>query len=110
MTDEQEHQASAQEIIDVLEGFVMSLKRQRTGFDCRYTLGTVADTSGSHCPPNDPCQRCLLERAERESERLRRVLAARVQWSDADVTLALERAREAGFEVSLVESALDDTR
>jgi hypothetical protein len=34
------------------------LRRERTEFDCRYTLGDVADFSGQHCPPKRPCMRC----------------------------------------------------
>lgn len=46
------------------EGEIYSLKRQRTEADCRFTMGNVADFSGSHCPIDNPCQRCELEAAE----------------------------------------------
>jgi hypothetical protein len=48
---------------------VERLQRQREGFDCRYA-GEYAETSGKHCPIGDPCQRCRLDRAEAEVERL----------------------------------------
>ena len=53
---------------DRLRGEVMSLRRWRTEQDCRYTLGTVADIDGSHCPSDKPCERC---QSERERDRLR---------------------------------------
>jgi hypothetical protein len=37
---------------------IARLRAQRTEFDCRYTLGDVADFSGQHCPPERPCMRC----------------------------------------------------
>ena len=43
------------------------LRRWRCEADCRYTMGDVAETSGSHCPTDRPCARC---EAEMENERL----------------------------------------
>lgn len=51
------------------------LRRQRTEFDCRYTLGNVADISGSHCPLESRCQRCKLEDAELQIESARKDLS-----------------------------------
>ena len=52
---------------------VAKLERQRESFDCQYA-GQYAEMSGSHCPVSDSCQRCRLERAEAEVERLRAIL------------------------------------
>ena len=46
--------------IEQLQREVMKLRKHRTEYDCHYTLGDVADISGSHCPLDEPCQRCLL--------------------------------------------------
>ena len=45
-----------------LQAEVMRLRRARCELDCRYTMGDVADLSGSHCPHDNPCQRCYYER------------------------------------------------
>lgn len=37
------------------------LKKWRVEQDCRYTMGNVADISGSHCPLDRPCERCKNE-------------------------------------------------
>jgi len=43
-------------------------RRKVSGLDCRETGAGLADFSGSHCPPGDPCDRC---KHEAEEERLR---------------------------------------
>ena len=48
---------------------VDSLKRWRCDQDCRYTMGDVADISGSHCPGDRPCLRCANQREGEELER-----------------------------------------
>jgi len=49
---------------------IARLRAERTEFDCRFTLGKVADLSGIHCPVESPCMRCQNERLEAEIERL----------------------------------------
>jgi hypothetical protein len=66
------------------------LRRWRTEADCRYTMGDVAEMSGSHCPWEKPCDRCA---AEREIERLR-------------AALEVIRTRTAGFRVGSWEHGL----
>lgn len=59
---------------DQLRAEVAGLRRHRTELDCRYTLGDVADISGSHCPLNSKCTRCKAEDAElqvRDLEKIR---------------------------------------
>lgn len=51
-------------LVSWLLGELEDVRRSRITMDCRYTMGRVADFSGSHCPPGDPCQRCRLEAAE----------------------------------------------
>jgi len=46
-----------------------NLRRHRCELDCRYTMGGVADISGSHCPHDDPCQRCCYERRIKAMEK-----------------------------------------
>jgi hypothetical protein len=46
------------------------LRRERTKFDCRYTLGSVADVSGVHCPPGELCLRCERDRYREALERI----------------------------------------
>lgn len=54
-----------------LKAKVYELKQRICKMDCRYTMGEVADISGSHC--NEPCDRC---QARRENEALEENLAA----------------------------------
>lgn len=49
-------------------------KRETHDYDCRM-VGKVAEMSGSHCPFDDPCQRCQLDRADDRIARLERLLA-----------------------------------
>lgn len=46
------------------ENEIEKLRRQRIEFDCRYTMGKVADLTGNHCPIDKPCLRCQNERLE----------------------------------------------
>ena len=50
---------------------IAELRKWRTEQDCRYTMGRVADISGSHCPLDDPCERCAKDA---ENARLRQAL------------------------------------
>lgn len=49
-----------------LRAEIERLRRHRTELDCRYTMGDVADLSGSHCSPDEPCLRCKVERLTAE--------------------------------------------
>lgn len=62
--------------IESLRSDLLEARRITTTLDCRYTLGDVADISGSHCPLDKPCERC---RNEREIARLE----AKVEKADA---------------------------
>ena len=64
------------------------LRRWRCEADCRYTMGDVAETSGSHCPTNRPCARC---EANGENERLLALLREVVQSGAEFVEFADER-------------------
>lgn len=56
--------AAAAEAGEQHEDEIQKLRRQRIEFDCRYTMGNVADLTGSHCPIDRPCLRCQNERLE----------------------------------------------
>jgi hypothetical protein len=79
-----------------LEVDVERLRRWRVEQDCCYTMGAVADMSGSHCPSGRPCVRC---EHEREVERLTRVRdAARAVFNAANSATqeaAMQRLRAA---------------
>lgn len=45
-----------------------ALRRELPQFDCRRTGGSVSDSGGDHCPPEAPCMRCRLRRAEEKLE------------------------------------------
>jgi len=45
------------ELLDDLRDRVAALERSRSALDCRYAK-QYAETSGSHCPLNKPCERC----------------------------------------------------
>lgn len=53
--------------IAAMEREIKLLRRWRMEHDCRFTMGKVADISGSHCPLDKPCDRCQSEQA---SERI----------------------------------------
>ena len=40
---------------------IQALRAQIAALDCRL-VGRVADLSGSHCPADNPCDRCVAER------------------------------------------------
>lgn len=50
---------------DALRARVADLEEHRARLDCRFA-GRYAEVSGSHCPADDACQRCRLERAEED--------------------------------------------
>lgn len=52
--------------LDAAEAKIYGLKSRICGLDCRYTMGDVADISGSHC--TKPCERCLADRDRMEVE------------------------------------------
>jgi hypothetical protein len=82
-----------------LRAEVGRLQRQRERLDCRYA-GQYAEMSGRHCPIGDPCQRCRLERAEVEVERLREALQAMLD------SLSLREKRDNRDAVDAAEAAL----
>jgi hypothetical protein len=54
----------------ILRNRVSELERRETReYDCRM-VGRVAEISGRHCPWDNPCQRCQLEDAEVERDKL----------------------------------------
>lgn len=55
--------------VERLRKEVYNLRYHRTQFDCCYTMGNVAETGGSHCPIDNPCQKCEYERRIAELER-----------------------------------------
>lgn len=75
---------------DRLAAELARLRSARAQYDCRYTQGSVADISGSHCPPDDPCVRCRFERTEATFDHLVSQLAKR------DDELARRDAAEGG--------------
>ncbi len=50
------------EKIAQLEADNRRLRKGRCEADCRYTMGNIADSGGSHCPWENPCDRCSYER------------------------------------------------
>ena len=46
---------------DQLRARVAELEAQIAALDCRL-VGRVAELSGSHCPADKPCDRCVAER------------------------------------------------
>ena len=59
------------------------LRRWRCEADCRYTMGDVAETSGSHCPTHRPCARCETEgEKERLLALLREIAHSGVEFAD----------------------------
>lgn len=51
-----------EEKVRVLQNKLSAYRKWRVMHDCRYTAGDVADTSGVHCPPDNPCERHYWER------------------------------------------------
>jgi len=72
------HPCSYEEV-QTLRARIARLEAERSRFDCRFA-GSLAETSGSHCPIDDPCDRC---RHEREVAALRADLAAAESRADA---------------------------
>lgn len=64
MREAHKRKAARTAAAEVGENEIEKLRRQRIGFDCRYTMGNVADLTGSHCPIDKPCLRCQNERLE----------------------------------------------
>ena len=54
-----------------LQAEVLRLRSARCELDCLYTMGDYADSGGSHCPLDRPCQRCTYERIIRQLEKER---------------------------------------
>ena len=50
------------------EARVAELESRLSSLDCRYAGGGVAEVSGSHCPADIPCDRCMAERRVAELE------------------------------------------
>jgi hypothetical protein len=73
-SDIDEHEAEIQardlilheysDAIKRLNETVYVLRKALAEYDCLYTCGNVADISGIHCPLDNPCMKCRLERAE----------------------------------------------
>ena len=83
--------ASERAAREAAETRVAELERHRTKLDCRF-VGRYAETSGSHCPDGEPCQRCELERARERAEReLASITTDRDSWAEQ----ADQRAAEA---------------
>ena len=55
-------EASPTDLLVVAQGRITELERILTSLDCRYSGGGLAELSGSHCPPGNPCDRCIAER------------------------------------------------
>lgn len=99
--------------LDAAEAKVYDLKSRICRLDCRYTMGDVADISGSHC--TEPCARCLADRdrieaeaerdrAEAERDALKAKLAAVEEERDTQATtLVDERDRAKAKLAALVE-------
>lgn len=47
---------------------VAELETRLSSLDCRYAGGGVAEVSGSHCPADIPCDRCMAEHRVAELE------------------------------------------
>lgn len=56
--------------IEDLNSKIVGLHGDREKFDCRYA-GPYCEMSGIHCPFDDPCQRCQLDK-EREAHEVTR--------------------------------------
>lgn len=78
---------------DRAEAKVYELKSRICKLDCRYTMGDVADISGSHC--TEPCARCQADRDRMEAEAERDALKAKLAESKASELLTRSRAEEA---------------
>ena len=89
---------------EAMRGEVLSLRRYRCQQDCLYTMGDVADISGSHCPLDNPCTRCQLELAEareqamrEDAERYRWLRAERASYLDGKPFIAIAHVGGSGF-------------
>jgi chromosome segregation ATPase len=84
------------ELLRASNAEVERLRRHRTELDCRYTMGDVADLSGSHCPPDEPCLRCKVERltadGQRRIEENDRILVANARLRAENERLLTENA------------------
>ena len=47
---------------DALKARVADLEARLSSLDCRYAGGGIGEVSGSHCPADNPCDRCVAER------------------------------------------------
>ena len=66
---------------------VADLESRLSSLDCRYAGAGVAEVSGSHCPADNPCDRCAAERRVAE-------LGQSVRTMHADASaLTVERDR-----------------
>jgi len=75
---------------------ILELRKQRIEYDCRFTLGNVADISGIHCPVDRPCMRCQVERRDAEIARL----SDNVRKLVADGNLAVQLVGE-GYQIEI---------
>ena len=69
---------------------VAELEGQISAFDCRL-VGRVGELSGSHCPADRPCDRCIAERRIEELSHAYAVQGLALE----DLTAERDRYREA---------------
>ena len=69
---------------------IQALRAQISALDCRL-VGRVADLSGSHCPADNPCDRCVAERRIEELSHAYAVQGLALE----DLTAERDRFREA---------------
>lgn len=92
-----EMQAGFEESVDkriALEARVAELESRLSSLDCRYAGGGVAEVSGSHCPADIPCDRCMAEHRVAELEAMLNA-ALDDDWEQPD--LAAYRVMRSGW-------------
>ena len=73
---------------------VADLESRLSSLDCRYAGGGVAEVSGSHCPADIPCDRCMAEHRVAELEAMLNA-ALDDDWEQPD--LAAYRVMRSGW-------------
>ena len=76
------------------EARVAELESRLSSLDCRYAGGGVAEVSGSHCPADIPCDRCMAEHRVAELEAMLNA-ALDDDWEQPD--LAAYRVMRSGW-------------
>lgn len=91
-----------------LESEIARLRRWRCEQDCRFTMGDVADISGSHCPLDKPCARCEGERnIESIESEIAKLKADAADYDDSVREMRLGYESERGCTEMMIQMAID---